>query len=124
MSTQSYKEAVKRLLTMIYDHELSKIPDDFDRQVSSWSGYLQNVLKIDANDLLSCYKRALDYRNENKVSAKFRMQDLQAVVDQDDVFRKYRSAVPIIPCPMCNNTGSYTTYDTSLGREISKPCKH
>lgn len=124
MSAPNYKQAVKGLLTMIYDHELTRIPEDFDRQVSSWSGYLQNVLKIDVNDLLACYKRALDYRNENKVSAKFRMQDLQAVVDQDDAFKKYRSSVPIIACPLCNNTGSYITYDTSLGREISKPCKH
>lgn len=120
----NYRATVSSLLRMIYDHELGKIPEDFERIVTSWSTYLENVLSIPEPDLIHVYKKALDYRNENKVSTKFRLQDMQAVYSEITRSGDYKKSLPVVICSICNNTGKFLAYDIHLGKEVYKQCNH
>lgn len=126
MATSAYIDKVKSLLRMIYDHELTKVPEssDFNSQVQSWSGYLSNVLHIPEDQLLDVYKLALDIRNDNKVSAKFRLQDMQAAWSQITAAGNYKKHVPTTVCSLCKNTGYITVYSPNLMREVRQQCNH
>lgn len=126
MATSDYADRVKILLTMIYDHELTKIPEpsDFNRQVRNWAAYLSEALIIPEDQLLVAYKTALDIRNENKVSAKFRIQDMQAAWSQIMSSENYKKQVPNNVCSICNNTGYVNVYNVQMMREVKTKCNH
>lgn len=120
----SYLEHVKALLLMVFDHELTKLPENFDRVANSWSVYLQNTLQIPSEELLRVYNLALDLRNEAKVSAKFRLQDMQAAWTQIKNSENYKKQVPSSVCNLCNNTGYIKIYNIQTMREESTRCTH
>ena len=120
----NYRATVSSLLRMVYDHELGKITEDFERIVNSWATYLENVLSVPEADLIHVYKKALDYRNENKVSTKFRLQDMQAVWSEVSRSGDYKKNVPVTICSICNNTGKFLVYDIHLAKEVYKQCNH
>lgn len=120
----SYLERVKTLLLMVFDHELTKLPENFDRVANSWAAYLQNTLQIPGEDLLRVYTLALDLRNEHKVSAKFRLQDMQAAWTQIKNSENYKKQVPSSVCNLCKNTGYITVYNIQTMREESTKCSH
>lgn len=111
---------------MIYDHELNRVPDasEFSSQVRSWAEYLSAMLQIPENQLLTVYRMALDIRNDTKVSAKFRLQDMQAAWVQMQTSDNYKKQVPTTVCSLCNNTGYVFVYSPSLMAEVKEQCNH
>ena len=126
MVTTEYTATVKNLLRMIYDHELNRVPDasEFSSQVRSWAEYLSAMLQIPENQLLTVYRMALDIRNDTKVSAKFRLQDMQAAWVQMQTSDNYKKQVPTTVCSLCNNTGYVFVYSPSLMAEVKEQCNH